>query len=54
MTLLPAAFQLLHEKTTEADAHWDHLSQSVASLRSRVSPAAAALLTEQLKAPLEE
>lgn len=51
---MAAAFQHLHEKTTEADAEWDALNQSVAFLRSRVSPAAAALLTEQLKAPLEE
>ncbi|XP_031728981.1 nesprin-2-like isoform X3 [Anarrhichthys ocellatus] len=40
--------QLLHEETEASETEWDELSQSASSLRDVVSPAAAALLTEQL------
>ncbi|XP_068574256.1 nesprin-2-like isoform X2 [Cebidichthys violaceus] len=40
--------QLLHEETEASEAEWDELSQSASSLRDGVSPAAAALVSEQL------
>ncbi|KAK9534167.1 hypothetical protein VZT92_009231 [Zoarces viviparus] len=40
--------QLLHEETEASETEWDELSRSASSLRDVVSPAAAALLTEQL------
>ncbi|KAM6917369.1 nesprin-2-like [Lycodopsis pacificus] len=40
--------QLLLEETEASETEWDELSRSASSLRDVVSPAAAALLTEQL------
>lgn len=40
--------QLLHEEAEASEAECDELSETFSSLRDMISPAAAALLTEQL------
>ncbi|XP_063764618.1 nesprin-2-like isoform X1 [Eleginops maclovinus] len=47
-TDLHGQLQLLHEETAASETEWDKLNQSVSSLKDIVSPAAAALLTQQL------